>query len=36
MVDQWKNDGGTEEQRWWKSETEMLEQWKNDGGTVEQ
>ena len=26
MVEQWNNDGGTEEQLWWN----------NDGGTVEQ
>ena len=43
MVEQWHNDGGTEEQLWWNRETvmvekwtEMVEQWHSDGGTVEQ
>ena len=36
MVEQWNNDGGTEEQRSWNSGTEMVDQWNNDGGTVEQ
>ena len=36
MVEQWNNDGGTVEQRWWNSGVEMVDQWNNDGGTVEQ
>ena len=36
MVEQWNNDGGTEEQLWWNSGKEMVGQWNNDGGTVEQ
>ena len=36
MVEQWNNDGGTVEQLWWNSRTEVVEQWNNDGGTVEQ
>ena len=36
MVEQWNNDGGTVEQIWWKSGTEMVDQWNSDGGTVEQ
>ena len=46
MVEQWNNDGGTKEQRWWNSGTmmveqrnrgtEMVEQWNRDGGRVEQ
>ena len=36
MVEQWNNDGGTEEQRWWNTGTEMVEEWNNDGGTEEQ
>ena len=32
MVEQWNRDGGTVEQRWWNSETEIVEQWDNDGG----
>ena len=43
MVDQWHNDGGplenyggTVEQIWWNSETDMVEQSNSYGGTVEQ
>ena len=36
MVEQWKNDGETVEQRWWNCITMMVEQWNGDGGTVEQ
>ena len=43
MVEQWHNDGGPEEQLWWKSGqrwwnrgTVMVKQWKRDGRTVEQ
>ena len=36
MVEQWKRDGGTKEQRWWNSGTMMVEQWKRYGGTVQQ
>ena len=36
MVQQWNNDGGTEEQLWWNSGTDMVEQLNNDGETVEQ
>ena len=35
MVEQWNNNGGTVEQRWENSGTEMGEQWNRDGGTVE-
>ena len=35
-MEQWNNDHGTVEQRWWNSETVMGEQWNSDGGTVEQ
>ena len=33
-MDQWKHDGGTEEQLWGNSEKEMEEQWNRHGGTV--
>ena len=33
MVAQWNSDGGTEEQLWWNSGTDMVEQLKNDGAT---
>ena len=36
MVKHCNNDGGTVEQRWWKSETIMLQQRNNDGGTAQQ
>ena len=36
MVEQWNNDGGTVEKRWWDSGTEIVDQSKNYGGTVEQ
>ena len=36
MVQQWNNDGGTEEQLWWNSGTMIVEQWKRYGGTVQQ
>ena len=36
MVKEWNSDGGTEEQLWWNSGTEMVDQRNNDGGTVEQ
>ena len=36
MVGQWNNDGGTVEQRWWKSGTVMVEQQTYDGETVKQ
>ena len=36
MVEQWNNDGGTEEQLWRNSGTMMVEKENNDGGTVEQ
>ena len=43
MVEKWKRDGGTVEnyggtveQIWWNSGTEMVDQWNNNGGTVEQ
>ena len=26
MVEQWNNDGGTEEHRWWNSGTDMVEE----------
>ena len=35
MVEQSNRYGGTVEQRWWNSGTEMVEPWKNDGGPVE-
>ena len=42
MVEQWNSDGGTEEQLWWNSGTDIVEQWKSmvehwsrDGGAVE-
>ena len=35
MVEQWNNDGGTVQQLWWHSGTEMVEQCNNDDGTVE-
>ena len=31
MVEQWNSDGGTEEQLWWNSGTDMVDQWNNDG-----
>ena len=34
MVEKWNNDGGTEEQRWWKRGTE--EQIWGNSGTMEQ
>ena len=30
MLEQWNSDGGTVEQRWWNSVTEMTEEWNND------
>ena len=36
MLEQWNSDGGTVEQKWWNSVTEVREEWNNDGGTVEQ
>ena len=36
MVEQWNNDGGTEEQRWCNSGTMMVEQRNSYCGTVEQ
>ena len=27
MLEQWNRDGGTGEQKWWNSRTEMVEQW---------
>ena len=36
MVEQWNIDGGTEEQLWWNSGTDMLDQWNNDGETEKQ
>ena len=36
MVEQWNRDGGTAEQLWRNSGTDIVEQWNNDGGTVEQ
>ena len=36
MVEQWNNEGGTVEQIWWNSGTEMVEQLKSYGGTVQQ
>ena len=36
MVEQLNSDGGTVEQRWWKSGTMMVEEWNSDSGTVEQ
>ena len=36
MVEQWNNDGGTEEQLWWNRETVTVEQCNNDGGKEEQ
>ena len=35
MAEQWNNDGGTVEERWWNSRTMMVEQWNREGGTVE-
>ena len=45
-MEQWNRDGGTVEQLWtnsetdmveqWNSRTEMVEQWNRDGGPVEQ
>ena len=35
MVEQWNNEGGTVQQLWWHSGTEMVEQWDIDGGTME-
>ena len=35
-MEQRNNDGGTVEQIWWNSGTEMVDQWNSDGGTVEQ
>ena len=35
-MEQWNNDGGTEEQTWWNSGTVMMDQWTNDRETVEQ
>ena len=36
MVEQWKSDGGTVEQRWWNSGPMMVDQWNRDGGTEKQ
>ena len=36
MVEQWNNDGGKVEQRWWNSGTMMVEQRNSYGGTGEQ
>ena len=36
MVEQWNNEGGTVEQIWWNSGTDMEEQWNRDGGPVQQ
>ena len=36
MVEQWKRDGGTVEQIWWKSGTMMVEERNSYGGTVDQ
>ena len=36
MVEQWNSDGGTEEQLWWNSGTDMVDQWNNDGETEKQ
>ena len=35
MLEQWNRDGGTREQKWWNSRTEMVEQLNNHGGTAE-
>ena len=35
MTEEWNNDGGTVEQRYWNSGTEMVKQTNRDGGTVE-
>ena len=36
MEEQYNSDGGTVEQRSWKSGTIIVEEWNSDGGTVEQ
>ena len=36
MVEQLNRYGGTVEQIWWNSGTDMVDQWNSDGGTVEQ
>ena len=36
MVDQWNNDGGTEEQIWWNTATVIMEQWNSGTVMVEQ
>ena len=36
IVEEWNSDGGTVEQRWRNSGTEMTEERSNDGETVEQ
>ena len=35
-MEQWNNDGGTEEQKWWNKGTVIVEQYNRDGGTVDQ
>ena len=36
MVEQWNNDGGTVEQIWWNSETDMVDQWNSETMIMEQ
>ena len=34
MLEQWNSDGGTVEQRWWNTVTEMTEEWNNGNNDV--
>ena len=36
IVELWNSDGGTVDQKWKNSGTEVREEWSNDGGTLEQ